>query len=396
MIFQALDDKSQCVGVYADGELFFDDLPTPLTQTWKYSASLRDLPDVEYASLYLQNQEIADVCPPELMEDFERVSRKMRAYKKSFELGKISLREHCFFDLVPHGALLEFCEVKNQLTKYVLENVEKPPNYEHLAETSKLLHKIRYQPLKIDSSDCRSLFVSSGHRAQAQKLIKTSPYVDYNLFGTVTGRLTTRPESFPVLTMKKELRALVKPQNDWFISFDYNGAEVRTLLGLSGQSQPQEDIHEWNICNVFEKSSMTREDAKTIFFSWLYNPDSTEIQTSYYDRKKVLDEHYDGEYISTMFGRKIKVGDWKALNYIIQSTTSDLVLDRAVAIDKALQGRKSYISHIVHDEVVIDFADEDRDQLAHLKEIFSNNKLAPFMVNICAGRNYYDMGTLTL
>ena len=395
MIFQTLDDKLQCVGVYVDGELHFETLPSPLTKTWSYSGSLRDV-NAEYASLYAQGATLEEACPPELKEELARITRKMHAYKRSFELGKIDLHEHCFFDLVPSTALMEFCEVKNQITEHVFKTHNKPHNYSHLCAASKLLHKIKYQQLRVDAADCRPLFTNSTLRTQAQKLLGGPAYIDYNLFGTVTGRLTTRPPSFPILTMKRELRALLKPQNNWFISLDYNGAEVRTLLGLSGQAQPQEDIHQWNVHNVFERPEMPREEAKTIFFSWLYNPESRQIETTYYDRQKELDTHYDGEYINTMFDRKIPVGEWKALNYLIQSTTADLVLDRAVMLDEVLAGTRSFVSHIVHDEVVIDLADEDRDRLPELKEIFSQNKLAKFMVNLKAGRNYYEMGTLTL
>ena len=59
----------------------------------------------------------------------------------------------------------------------------------------------------------------------------------------------------------------------------------------------------------------------------------------------------------TPFKRKIKVEKRKAFNYLIQSTTADLVLDRAVEVDKMLEGKKSFVSHIVHDELVIDVAD---------------------------------------
>ena len=48
MLFQALDDKKECLGVYLDGKLIHDVLPEGLTQTWSYSAFLRDT-DVEYA-----------------------------------------------------------------------------------------------------------------------------------------------------------------------------------------------------------------------------------------------------------------------------------------------------------------------------------------------------------
>ena len=130
------------------------------------------------------------------------------------------------------------------------------------------------------------IFVKSALRKEAQKHLNKQNYIDYNLFGTVTGRLTTKPHSFPILTMRKELRRLIKPHNDWFLSLDYNGAEVRTLLALSGRPQPTEDIHSWNLKNVLERADIPREEAKTIFFAWLYNPESKAINTEYYDREE--------------------------------------------------------------------------------------------------------------
>ena len=41
MIFQAIDDNRDCVGVYVDGELVFDELPANLSKTWKYAATTR-------------------------------------------------------------------------------------------------------------------------------------------------------------------------------------------------------------------------------------------------------------------------------------------------------------------------------------------------------------------
>ena len=391
MYFQTLDDKTECVGVYADGRLNFEKIPPNLTRTWKYTGSVVD-DNIEYAWLYCGGQNLHQVCPEDLMEVFEKSQKKFRAYLKTFQLGKIDLREHCFFDWVPESFLMEFCDIKNQITEHVFENYEKPLNYNLLNDFQKLLHKIQYQNLNLNKEGCRQLYHSSVGRRKANELMKSHYYVDYNLFGTVTGRLTTRSKSFPMLTLKKEFRRLIKPHNDWLVSLDYNGAEVRTLLHLAGHDQPNTDIHEWNIKHLFEKD-IDRDTAKTLFFGWLYNPDSDVIETKYYDRKKVLDRWYDGEYINTPYKRKIKVGERKALNYLVQSTTSDRVLSRAVEIDKFLEGRKSFISHIVHDEIVIDLCNEDREELSHIKDIFEMDK---FQANVRAGKNYLELEDLKI
>jgi len=395
MIFQALDDKEQCVGIYADGKLYFEGFPDKLTHTWKYSGSLKNTP-AQFAWLYAAGRPPEDMCPDEWKEELFAVQRKLRAYKKSFVLGKIDLHSHCFFDLIPQDFLLRFCEIKNRITAHVFETVERPANYEHLDACQRLLHKIKHQNLNVNPEDCKNLFVNTSLRTECQKILKGHHYINYNLFGTITGRLASYPESFPILTMKKELRRLIKPRNDWFLSLDYNGAEARTLLALSGEEQPTEDIHAWNMQHIFKEEKVHREEAKTLFFAWLYNPDSHVINAPAYDRQKILDKHYNGEYINTVFGRIIKVNGWKALNYLIQSTTADLVLDRAVAIDKLLEDKKSFISHIVHDEIVVDFADEDRELVPEVKNMFANNKLGNFRVNLQAGKNYFELDMLKL
>ena len=395
MYFQTIDDKKECIGIYKDGQLFFDKTPDDMQRTWSYSGTIED-EKIEYAWLYCHGNSLDVVAPEDLKEQCSAASKKLRAYKKSFDIAKVDLNEHCFFDLVPHDFIVKFLEIKNQITEYVFETYERPPNYEYLADAHKLLHKIKYQSLNINSEGCREIFLKSGIRAEAQKFLKKQNYIDYNLFGTVTGRLSTRGDSFPILTMRKELRRLVKPKNDWFLSLDYNGAEIRTLLALSGKEQPPDDIHAWNLTNIFKRVDIPREEAKTIFFSWLYNPDSKIINTEYYDREKVLDKWYVGGYINTVFGRKIIVDDRRAFNYLIQSTTADLVIDRACRIDEFLKDKKSFISHIIHDEIVIDLYNDEREIVSEIKEIFSNNKLGKFVVNLNAGQNYLDLHGLSL
>jgi len=387
MYFQTLDDKSECVGIYVDGKLYFDDYPTNLTKTWKYSGSLYEK-DVEYMNLWVGGENIVDCCPEAYKDEMKACQNKLTAYIKSFKIAKINMRDHCIFDLVPQDFLQRFCEVRNKVTQHVYENYEKPDNYVHMNNVSQLLHKIKYQELNLSVSDCRHLLTATRERARIQEIIKNYRYIDYNLFGTVTGRLTTKPHSFPILTLKKEIRQVIKPCNDAFVCLDYNGAEVRTLLQLSDEAQPKIDIHEWNSLHLFEQE-ITREECKVRFFAWLYDPSSNDIDSDHYDRKKVLDKWYSDGYINTPYGRKIKVEERKALNYLLQSTTSDRVLEKAILIDRYLVNNncKSFISHIVHDEVVIDCHNDERTHIKKIKEIFEDG----FIANVSIGKDYYNL-----
>ena len=186
---------------------------------------------------------------------------------------------------------------------------------------------------------------------------------------------------------------MLKPQNDLFVCLDYNGAEVRTLLDLSEEEQPLIDIHEWNAKHLFEQE-IERDECKVRFFAWLYDPESEDVKNSVYDKQKVLDKWYKDGYIYTPYGRKIEVEKRKALNYLLQSTTSDRVLSKAVLIDNFLTENKSksYISHIVHDEIVIDYCDEDRTLITDIKDIFEDG----YPSNLTAGKDYYNLKELKI
>jgi len=396
MIFQTLDDKSECVGVYVDGNLHFEGIPDGLTKTWKYTGSVQD-PNVEYAWLYAGGKNLQEACPESLKEELAEVQKTFKAYLLSLKIARIDLRQNCFFDLVPSDFLMEFCEVRNKITQHIFENYEQPKNYHQLDNIYKLIHKISYQKLNINVDGCRHLMTSTSDREDIKKLVKSkSHYVSYNLFGTVTGRLTTHRDSNPILTMKSKLRELIKPTNDWFLSLDYNGAEVRTFLSLSGHEQPQEDIHNWNMRHLYGGSPVDRQEAKVRFFATLYNVNDMSLNGSVYSREGVLSKFYKDGKINTPTGRHIEVDQRKALSYLIQSTTSDLTLDRAVAIDKALEGSRSKVAFIVHDEIVLDLAEEDKQRIPEFKAIFENNKLGRFMANTKAGKTYGTMKDLKL
>ena len=335
MYFQALDIKNECVGVYADGQLHYSTLPEDLTDTWGY-ANFLEGKDINYASLYCHGQSLDDVCPPAIEDEWKICSERLQAFYRALIEAKIDLNQNCFYDLVPENFIRDYCEIKNKITKHVLENYERPENYEFLLSVQKILSEIRVRQLTIDFSSMKNKLHQYKTRNWRDKLSKTQPYINYNLFGTKTGRLTTRKNSFPILTMAKEYRSVVKPTNDWFLELDFNSAEIRTLLALSNKEQPEQDIHEWNIDNVFG-GGITREEAKKSIFAWLYNPDSKSAANKYYDRDYVKDKYWDGTKLKTFFGREIESDEHHAVNYIIQSTTSDLFLKRMVEISKILK-----------------------------------------------------------
>ena len=121
MLFQTLDNKQECVGVYHDGALFFgeDGIRQSFggTQTWSYAPYLEGR-TIEYAYLYC-GCGLDDACPPHLRADWQFVNTRLQAFVRSFIEAKVSLNDNCFYDLVPETFLKDYCYMKDQICNFV-------------------------------------------------------------------------------------------------------------------------------------------------------------------------------------------------------------------------------------------------------------------------------------
>jgi len=368
----------------------YDEIPTNATRTWKYAPHLSDR-DIEYAHLYCGGKSLDEACPEDMKESWTQIRDKMYAYLRSFMIAKVSLKDNCFYDLVPEAFLLEYYDLKSKITESVFDTCQRPSNYEFLTDMTKLLDTIRMQNLNVDLSKMGDEL----HEYKARQFWKTvknvKPFISYDLFGTKTGRLTTCRGSFPILTMAKKYRKILNPVNDCFVELDFNAAELRTLLALSSIEQPLEDLHSWNAEHLYD-GQLSREESKKRIFAWLYNPGSKDSASAKaYKRSSVLSKHFDGKQVTTAFTRTIPCDEHHALNYIIQSTTSDLFLRQMVKVNEALQGKKSFVSFSVHDSLVLDMSREDKGMIGDLYGIFSETELGKFKTNLKIGK---DFGTM--
>ena len=392
MIFQPIDEK-QPQRVYLDGAVH-SSIPLGASRTWRYNECYPVA--VEYASLYVPGKTLSEACPEHLSARWRHISNQMSAHIKACQTAKVDFNSYGILQLIPPPLLEEFLQIKTQITRHVFETVPKPKNYDFLVDLEAMVADIRSRKLNIILDNLRSDLTSVRARSVYKRLLEASHFVDYNTHKSKTGRLTTRRGSFPILTLDKSFRSVVTPNNDLFVELDFNSAELRTLLALSGESQPEEDIHEWNRRQVY-RGLISREDAKKRIFAWLYNPKSKDaLSSETYNRDKVIKRYFNGEQVETIFGRIIQSDAHHALNYIVQSTTSDLLLKRAIDIFKLLKQKKSYVAFTLHDSLVIDMSLEDKHMLNSLISVFENTDLGEYRVNISAGRNFGDMKRLSL
>ena len=142
-----------------------------------------------------------------------------------------------------------------------MENYDKPQNYDHLVQVEKLIKTISKTPVKLNPSNVRLQMATQKGKSLYRKF-QADPTIRYNQFGTRTGRLTTRPNSFPILTLPKKMRGILEPYRNVFLEFDVVSAEVATLFYLSDQPVPQGDLHEWINQHAFNGNIFLHNIAK--------------------------------------------------------------------------------------------------------------------------------------
>ena len=113
-----------------------------------------------------------------------------------------------------------------------------------------------------------------------------------------------------------------------------------------------------------------------------------------YDRDSVVQKYYNQGQVSTFFNRTIPADDHHALNYIIQSTCSDLILRQAIKINNLLKGMKTNIAFMIHDSIVLDMSSDDEYMLDGIFKAFASTSLGKFETNVRAGKNFGDMKKL--
>ncbi len=371
MILQTLDIKDNCKGIFHNGQFLLEEVQEKVdlySVAWKHSPMLDD-EKFQYLYLNLKSDDLETFCSDS--ELFLQYKRKMESHMKAATTAKVSLEDECFFDLLPEHQLLKWFSIKKQALENLYRTTKKQKDYDILHKAHVLATEISQQDIMFQDKKGRVL---------------------YNIFGSATGRLTTRRGSVPVLTLKKEQRGLLKPQNDAFVELDLNAAEVRTLMALSGKEQPQGDIHDWVVENVFD-GNIPRDKAKIELFAWLYNPSNSKSRFDQIFSRTIFRDFYsfEDEVLTTPFGRRLPVEERKAQNYLLQSTTSDIVIQNAYKIMKLLKNTNSKIAFTLHDSIIIDMDKSDAPMLRGIKQQFEQTPWGAFKSTCKIGKTFGDL-----
>jgi len=391
MIFSKIDTKDKCKSIYSENKIY-PEYNTSMKYTWSHQG---DTPEgVKLLKLYCADKDYLELLSEDKKQRYLYLSNKIKNTFKSYNFCGYNPRNYCLDEMIDPEIVSDYFNLKNEAMKAVLQNFPEPKNYSQLEKIDEIVNSIASKKINLDLSEVYRFSSDNRIKKIIKRYSSETAQVVYNMFGSTTGRLSTTPSSFPILNLKKQYRSMIKPQNDMFVEFDYNAFELRVLLALTGRQQPKEDMHDWNIKNIFHGTG-TRSEAKQRIFAWLYNPNSEDYLLSReYDREGLLKKYFSDGKIINPFNREIEADDYHALNYLIQSTASDLFLEQVHKIYKILKKNKaeSYISILIHDSMVLDFAKKDYRLLEKIKEEFKNTRFGEFKLNIQVGK---DLGTMS-
>jgi len=271
-------------------------------------------------------------------------------------------------------------------------------------------------------------------------------HTSYNQTVAATGRLSSSDPNLQNIPVRGELgkrfrEAFIPDKGHLFLSADYSQIELRVLAHLSEDPALIEtflhdrDVHAETAARVFgNASSLFKEEqrrrAKIINFSMIYGASAfslaKELETSnaeaqvfidlYYEKypkvheflEKIVAKAQEKGFSETLFGRKRQVPELRqteryaqqagrriALNTPIQGTAADLMKKAMIDIWRELKKRKLKSGMIlqVHDELVFEVPDEEKDEVEPLvkkkmEDVFSLK--VPLKVHLEWGVNWAE------
>jgi len=271
-------------------------------------------------------------------------------------------------------------------------------------------------------------------------------HTSFNQTITATGRISsTEPnlQNIPIRTeLGRELRKVFIPKEGCiFVDADYSQVELRILASMSGDAgliesySMAEDIHRITASKVFgvpfdEVTDELRRNAKAVNFGIVYGISSFGLSQdlsigrkeaqeyieqyfkTYPDIKTFLDrmvsEAKENGYSTTLFGRRRPIpelassnfmqrqfGERVAMNAPIQGTAADIMKIAMINTYRSfkVEGLKSKMILQVHDELVIETLEEEKDKVCELLEnamTTAADLAVKLEVGLGVGNNWYE------
>lgn len=263
---------------------------------------------------------------------------------------------------------------------------------------------------------------------------------------TATGRLSSTDPNLQNIPIRMELGRLIRkvflPKEGYvFVDADYSQIELRILAHMSGDEmliqayREAQDIHRMTASQVFhtpfeEVTPLQRRNAKAVNFGIVYGissfglsqdlsiskKEAQEYIERYFESYPKIKEFLDGAvekakndgYTVTMFGRRRPIPEISSSNYMqrsfgeriamnapIQGTAADIIKIAMIRVHDRLkeEGLKSRLLLQVHDELLIETAEDEVEQVNRIleEEMKGAADLAVELeIDSHTGKNWYE------
>jgi DNA polymerase-1 len=271
-------------------------------------------------------------------------------------------------------------------------------------------------------------------------------HTSYNQAVTNTGRLSSSEpnlQNIPIRTEegRKIRRAFIAEKGHLLLSADYSQIELRVLAHLSEDAvfcdafAHDEDIHTRTASEVFDimpglVTQEMRRQAKTINFGVIYGQGAfslaKELGVSTKTAKEFIDSYFERHsgarrfldncvkeaeqkgYVTTILGRRLPIPDIvskngnirafaqrNAINYPIQGSAADIIKQAMVRVFERIceEGLKSRLIMQVHDELVFEVPEEEREVMGRLVRREMEHAVTlkvPLKVDVNYGMNWSE------
>ncbi len=338
-----------------------------------------------------------------------------------------------------------------QLAKLLFEDLNIPypeKNAKSYSTKAEVLQKLSGEYEIVDeilkyrfNSKLKSTFIDGLKKAlHSDGTVHTS----FNQMATTTGRLSsTDPNLQNIPTRAEEgrlLRSLFVPRKgNVLVDADYSQIELKLVAHFSGDPKMVEafkngqDIHASTAAEVFgvapeEVTDQMRRDAKAVNFGIVYGisnyglsqnihiapKKAEEYIRRYFQRfpavktyiAGLIDRAKNSGYAVTLFGRRRtipelnsakfterKFGERVAMNTPLQGTAADIIKIAMIRVDKRLSAMRSKLILQVHDELIVDAAEDEVDEVIEILKSEMEGAAAlsvPIDVDVAVGKNWME------
>ncbi len=219
-------------------------------------------------------------------------------------------------------------------------------------------------------------------------------FTEYNLYNNTSRPTNTfNSVNFAAIPKAEEYRKCFKPQNDYFVEFDFDGYHLRLLADQLDYPLTEESAHKQLAKHYFGKEEITDDEytkAKQINFHAIYGkiPEEHKNLKIFKEIQEYIDAMWksfqEGGYVwnpqsGKHFTQELKdMNPAKLMNYMMQSleTSNNIIILKEVL--RYLKDKQTKIALYTYDAILFDFSKEDGKQtLQDIEKIMSEDNKYP-------------------